>query len=152
MKRFNNWPQRLHLLIQSSKPIVFAWGIYDCGQFLGRWIREATGVDVAAPYRGKYSTEAAAETLFLAGHSGAPSQALGDFAAAIAAANGMPEIKPVTFAGRGDAVWVDNGTLENPSVYGALGIVGLDGRYAVCMSETGTKRVHMHRWKRAWKV
>jgi hypothetical protein len=142
MQRFNNWPRRLHVLIQSSKAVTFAWGTYDCGQFVGRAIRELTGVDVAAAYRGQYSDEASAEALFLNGHAD-----LGSFAAAIAAANSMPEITPITFARRGDAVWVDNGTQ-----YGALGVVGLDPRYAVCMSSKGTVQVHMHRWRRAWKV
>jgi hypothetical protein len=147
MKRHFQWAQRLHLLVESSKAVTFAWGTYDCGQFAARAIREMTGVDVAAPYRGKYGDEASAEALFLNGHAD-----LGSFAAAIAAANGMPEITPVTYAQRGDLLWVDNGTPAHPSKYGALGIVSLDGRYAVCMSETGTKRVHMHRWRRAWKV
>lgn len=147
MKRAHDWPRRLHLLIESSKPIVFTWGQYDCGQFVARWIREATGVDVAAHLRGTYSDEATAEKIFLNGFTD-----LGAYAASIAAANSMTEIKPVTFAGRGDVVWVDNGTAANPSPYGALGVVGTDPRFAVCMSEQGTKRVHMHRWKRAWKV
>jgi hypothetical protein len=147
VKRFNNWPRRLHVLIESSKAVTFAWGSYDCGQFAARWIREATGVDVAAAYRGKYSDEASAEAIFLNGHPD-----LGSFAAAIAAANGMPEVKPVTYAQRGDVVWVDNSTKLNPSKYGALGVVHLDPRYAVCMSDRGTVRVHMQRWRRAWRV
>lgn len=144
MQRFPDWPRRLHLLIQSSQAIVFDWGHYNCGLFVTRWIREATGVDLGTPYAGKCTDEASAEALFLNGYAD-----LGSFAAAIAAANGMPEVAP-SFARRGDVVWVDNGTSEHPSQYGALGVVG--GRFAICMSETGTKRVHMHRWKRAWQV
>jgi hypothetical protein len=146
MRRFD-WARRLHELVDSSKAVTFAWGVHDCGQFAGRWILEATGFDVAAAYRSTYSDEASAEALFLDGHPD-----LGSFAAAIAAANGMAEVVPVTYAQRGDIVWVDNSTPLNPSKYGALGVVSLDGRYAVCMSEQGTKRVHMLRWKRAWKV
>jgi hypothetical protein len=147
MKRHYQWQRRLHQLVQSSQAVTFAWGTYDCGQFAARWIREATGVDVASGIRGTYSDEAGAEALFLSGHPD-----LGSYAAAIAAANSMPEVTPVTFAQRGDIVWVDNSTPLNASLYGALGVVSLDGRYAVCMSQTGTKRVHMSRWKRAWKV
>jgi hypothetical protein len=151
MKRFPDWPRRLHLLIQSSHTVSFVWGTRDCGQFLGRWIRDATGVDLAVPYRGKYNDEASAIALF-SGNSKPTPTALGDFAAAIAVANSMAEVLPITYAHRGDAVWVDNSTLEHPSRFGALGVVSLDPRYAVCMSEQGTKRVHMHRWKRAWRV
>jgi hypothetical protein len=147
MKRHPNWRTRLHLFIHGSKDVTFDWGTDNCGLFVAHWIREATGVNVGAPYVGNCSDEASAEALFLNGHAD-----LGSFAAAIAAANGMPEVTPVTFARRGDAVWVDNGTVDNPSKYGALGVVGLDGRFAVCMSEQGVKRVHMQRWKRAWRV
>jgi hypothetical protein len=149
MTRYNNWATRLHLLIESSRDFTFDWGKYNCGLFVTRWIREATGVELGAPYVDKASDEASAEAIFLNG--GSSPTALGDFAAAIAAANSMPEL-PVTYAGRGDVVWVDNSTPANPSAYGALGVVSLDGRYAVCMSEQGTVRVHMHRWKRAWRV
>jgi hypothetical protein len=143
LQRIQNWPRRLHTLIASSQGIVFQWGQYDCGMFVARWIREVTGgaVDVGAPYRGTYSTEPGADAVFLAGYSD-----LGSFAAAIAAANSMPEVPP-TFARRGDIVWVDNGT-----TYGALGVVGLDGRFAHCMGSQGTVRVHQHRWQRAWQV
>jgi hypothetical protein len=146
LQRFQNWPRRLHILIQSSQAITFQWGLHDCGLFAARWIREATGLDLGAPYRGTYSTEAGADAVFLAGYSD-----LGSFAAAIAAANSMPEVPP-TFARRGDVVWVDNSTPLNPSPYGALGVVGLDPRFAHCMGAQGTVRVHMSRWKRAWQV
>jgi len=128
MKRHSNWATRLHLLIESSKDVTFDWGKYNCGLFVARWIREATGVDLGTPYVGKATDEASAE------------------------ANGMLEISPITYAQRGDVVWLDNSTPANPSKYGALGIVSLDGRYAVCMSEKGTVRVHLKRWKRAWRV
>jgi len=147
MTRHSNWATRLHLLIESSKDVTFDWGKYNCGLFVARWIREATGVDVGAPYVGKATDKASAEAIFL---NGFPD--LGSFAASIAEAHGMTEVLPITYAQRGDVVWLDNSTPANPSKYGALGIVSLDGRYAVCMSEKGTKRVHMQRWKRAWRV
>jgi hypothetical protein len=140
----------LHLLIHSSKDVTFDWGRYNCGLFVTRWIREATGVELGAPYMGVATDEASAEAIFLAHFSGAT--ALGDFAASIAAAHSMAEVLPITCARRGDVVWVDNSTPANPSTYGALGVVGPDGRYAVCMSEKGTVRVHMQRWKRGWRV
>jgi hypothetical protein len=145
--RINNWPLKLHEFIVAMRDEKFSWGVRDCGQFAGSWILAATGIDVAAAYRGKYHDEAGAEALFLNRHLD-----LGSFAAAIALENGMPEVAPVTCAQRGDVVWVDNSTLLNPSLYGALGVVSLDGRYAVCMSDKGVKRVHMQRWKRAWRV
>jgi hypothetical protein len=146
MKRLPNWPRRLHLLTRSSQAVTFDWGHYNCGLFVTRWIREATGLDLGAPYVGKAKDEASAEAIFLNGHAD-----LGSFAAAIATANGMAEVAP-TYAQRGDVVWVDNSTSLNPSKYGALGVVSLDARWALCMSDKGTVRVHMSRWKRAWRV
>ncbi len=149
MQRVSNWATRLHVLISSCNAVVFQWGKFDCAQFARRWIREATGVDVlvAAGISPSYSDEAGAEAIFLSGFSD-----LGAFTASIAAANSMPEYDLVTFAQRGDIVWVDNSTPDTPSPYGALGVVGPDCRYAWCMGPQGTRRVHMNRWKRAWKV
>jgi hypothetical protein len=150
LKRYSNWPTRLHLLIQNSKDVPFDWGRRNCGLFVTQWIREATGVDLGAPFLGKATDEASAEAIFLNGFSGPT--ALGDFAASIAAANSIAEVLPVTYAQRGDVVWVDNSTALNPSAYGALGVVSTDGKNAVCMSEKGTVRVHMQHWKRAWRI
>src|SRR5260370_566752 len=118
MQRVPNWPRRLHQLIESSQAITFEWGHFDCGMFLCAAVREITGGDVGEALRGTYQDEGGGEAIFLAGFAD-----LGAFAASIATANGMPEVAPA-FARRGDAVWVDNGTDENPSPYGALGIVG----------------------------
>lgn len=141
MKRVDNWMQRLHGLIATSQAVTFAWGRYDCAMFVCAAVREITGVDIGLPYRGTYSDEAGAEKLFLSGHAD-----LNSFAASIAAANGMPEVDP-QFSRRGDVVWVDNKTQ-----YGALGVVGLDARFALCMSDQGLAPVHMQHWKRAWRV
>src|SRR5947209_16908263 len=121
MQRVHNWERRLAMLVQSSESVVFQWGQYDCGMFVARWIREVTGIDVAGAIRGTYNSEATADAVFLSGHPD-----LGSYAAAIAMAHGMPEVAP-NFARRGDVVYVNNGT-----TYGALGIVGLDGRFAHC--------------------
>jgi hypothetical protein len=154
VRRHPQWPRRLHQLISTSQDVTFAWGTYDCWHFVARAIREMTGIDVAAAVRAKYGTysdEAGAQKLFLQGqHSarpGVPTDALGNFAAQIATENNFPEVNPVTLARRGDVVWVDNRTQ-----FGALGIVDLTGRHAVCMSSKGTVQVHMQRFRRAWRV
>jgi uncharacterized protein DUF6950 len=152
MQRLPHWQRQLAILIQTAESFTFAWGQYDCALFAARAVREITGLDIGAPYAGTYSDEAGAIAIFTKGYTGPASLALGAFAASLAAANNMPEVIPVTFARRGDVVWVDNSTPENPSTYGALGVVSLDGRYAACMSDKGVKRVHMQRWKRAWRV
>jgi hypothetical protein len=85
---------------------------------------------------------------------------LGAFATTIASAIGAPEVEP-SYARRGDIVFLDNSTPNNPSTYGALGIVDLDGRFAICVTTKGVLRVHrvdgdrtnrIARWKRAWLI
>jgi uncharacterized protein DUF6950 len=142
MQRISNWPRRLSQLIASSQATTFEWGHYDCAMFVCAAVREITGVDVGAAFRGTYHDESAAEAIFLGGGFAD----LGGFAASIAAVNSMPEVQP-TFARRGDVVWIDNDT-----PYGALGIVALDPRLAACMSDAGIVLIHMDRWKRAWQV
>ena len=51
------------------------------------------------------------------------------------------------FARRGDLLFIDNDTPQ-----GAIGVVGLDGRFASCASGKGLVLVRLHRWKRAWNV
>jgi cell wall-associated NlpC family hydrolase len=138
LKRSQNWPRKLAQLIGSAREVPFQWGQFDCALFCCHWVRELTGVDPGAAYRGKYSTEAEAQAIFGAD--------LGVFAASIVLPLGAVEVHP-NFARRGDIVFVNNGTS-----YGALGVVSLDGRHASCVSSNGVVNVHMHRWKRAWQV
>jgi hypothetical protein len=140
LKRHYDWHVRLDRMLKSARQVDFEWGKFDCAMHLGNCTRCMTvgEVDVAAEHRGKYSDEAGAIAIF--------GSDLGAFAATIAASFEMEEVKP-TFARRGDAVHVDNGT-----TYGALGIVALDGRFASCVSTKGHVHVPMHRWKRAWRV
>lgn len=36
--------------------LPFAWGRADCAFFTAEWVRRRTGIDVAAPYRGRFRT------------------------------------------------------------------------------------------------
>lgn len=140
MERHHDWPIRLGRIIESARELSFEWGVLDCALHVCNCIRAITveAVDPAAQYRGVYSDEAGAQNIF--------GSDLAGFAAATAAALGMPEVA-VTFAGRGDVVFIDNDT-----AYGALGVVALDGRFASCMSDKGLAFIPMRRWKRAWRV
>ena len=138
LKRRARWERRLAERIWTARKSTFTWGTFDCAIWTCDWIREATGVDPAASYRGKYSDEAGAIAIF--------GSDLGNFAATVAGTIGAKEVLP-TFARRGDIVFVDNST---PS--GCLGIVNLDGRHAACVWQNGMLLVHMKRWKRAWQI
>lgn len=141
--RLPEWPRKLAQLVASAREVPFAWGTFDCAMFCCQWIRELTGTDPGAAYRGKYSTEAEAISIF--------GTDLAAFAAGVIVPLGAIEVE-VTYARRGDIVFVDNSSEENPSPYGALAIVDLDGRHSVCVSTKGVARLHMKRWKRAWRI
>jgi hypothetical protein len=140
MRRHAKWQRKLAGRISSARQLTFAWGSFDCAMWVCDWIRDMTAgaVDPGANYRGKYSSEAQAIAIF--------GTDLGAFAATVAASIGAKEVPP-HYARRGDVVHVDNGTS-----YGALGIVNLDARFAMCVSQTGLVPVHMTKWKRAWQV
>ena len=138
LKRKPKWERTLAGRVWSARQLTFAWGTFDCAIWACDWIRDATGFDPAASYRGKYSSEAEAIAIF--------GTDLGNFAATIASSIGTPEVLP-KLARRGDIVFVDNGTQ-----YGCLGVVNLDGRHAACVWQNGLLLVHMKRWKRAWRI
>jgi hypothetical protein len=138
LKRHPQWQRKLAGMITSARELEFSWGSHDCAMWTCSVVRDVTGVDPGASFRGKYSTEAGAQAIF--------GTDLGNFAAGIAASLGMKEVKP-NYARRGDIVHVDNGT-----TYGALGVVDLDARFAACVSQTGVTRIHLSKWKRAWQV
>ncbi len=58
--RFDNWPILLSTFIHSCRDKKFIWGEHDCLLFASSAINSMTGVDYAAPYRGKYTSEAEA--------------------------------------------------------------------------------------------
>lgn len=138
LQRQFHWERTLANRIATARELSFAWGTFDCAIWTCDWIRDACGVDPAAAYRGKYSTEAQASAIFGAD--------LGNFAATIATSIGAEEVKP-SYARRGDVVFVDNGT---PA--GCLGVVNLDARHAACVWQNGILLVHRRRWRRAWKI
>lgn len=137
LTRRHDWHFRLAQILESAAELSFEWGTFDCALHAANCVRAATGVDLAAPYRGTYSDEAGAAKIY--------GESLETFVANLAVSSGMPEV-PVTFARRGDMVFVDNGTAQ-----GAIGIVSLDARFASCASD-GLVLVRSHRWKRAWRV
>ena len=142
MKRIPNWEAALAAWQLATPARSFAWGQFDCALAACDAVLALTGVDLAARFRGTYSTEA--EAVKLLGSLSLGNAGLGEFAAAVAAEFGMAEVAPA-FAHRGDVVLVDN---ETPG--GALGIVDLSGRFAWCVLERGMVRIPMERWLRAW--
>lgn len=88
--RLKDWPSRLQAVFSAARARPFAWGEHDCCLQAAAAVQACTGVDLAAPWRGTYSTAAEAARLL---------QSLGGLRALAARAG--PEIDPA-FATAGD--------------------------------------------------
>ena len=141
LRRRPDWPTALQLFCTANSRRRFAWGEWDCCLFVADAIEAMTGVDIAAPFRGKYRTYREALKLIRMLCGDWPLECV---AAKIAAEHGMAEI-PVAQAQRGDMVLVNNG--RRP----VMGIVALNGRELIVVSDRLT-RAPMSAARRAWRV
>lgn len=55
--RFENWPALLIEALDAARGKQFKFGEFDCALFAADIIAAMTGTDLAAKYRGKYSSE-----------------------------------------------------------------------------------------------
>ena len=61
LQRVDNWRAAFSAEVERMRRLPFEWGTQDCGVGLaGNLTLALTGVDVAAPWRGRYSTQAGA--------------------------------------------------------------------------------------------
>ena len=149
LTRTPHWAEHeFHDFLLARAKTPFAWGTNDCCLFPADAIQAFTGVDLAADFRGKYSTEAEALALIKTVTGGATAE---DAAVYCAAKHGLVEWvrdgKPAPlFAQRGDLVVLDDG--------GNLiaGVVHLKGSVAVTVGAEGLKLLSIRAIKRAWKV
>jgi len=142
--RTEHWATReLHQFLQENKNITFKWGVTDCGLFAADAIKSFTGVDIAADFRGKYTTQIGAIKAFKTVAGGTT---IADAAAHCAQKNGLTEHTHCLMAKRGDLVLLQNaGQL-------IAGIVHLNGRAVVSVSEKGILSQPITTVKRSWSV
>lgn len=144
IQRRQNWDtQHFHqfLLDHANKP--FAWGSHDCALFAANAVEAITGVDIAADFRGKYTTQLGALRTISKITDGST---VTDAVAHCAEKHGLVEHVHPLMAKRGDLVIIDNaGTL-------IAGVVHLNGRHVVSASETGLVRLPITNIVRAWSL
>jgi hypothetical protein len=144
LTRIQHWATRSYhafLLARAEEP--FAWGKNDCALFAADGILAITGTDIASDFRGKYSDERSA---FAAIKSIAGGTTVADAAAYCAGKHGLAELKFPLMAQRGDLVVFENG----PNLI--AGLVHLNGRHVISVSESGLVRFMITDVKRAWRV
>lgn len=143
MKRYSDWESRLLAFLLSRRHTPFQYGGHDCSLFACDAVLAMTGVDIAADFRGRYTTKAGAYKVIRAF---VPSAKLENLAEERGREAGMLTYINVLSAQRGDVVLI-----ETPTEC-ALGVIGLDGRFAYCVAEVGYTKYPAQYWKRAWKV
>ena len=136
MTRHEDWEERLSAHFSETPTCVQRWGVDDCALRACDAIQAITGIDLAAEFRGKYSTEIGATRVIKKFCGGGLEQ----LAIKVATQYGLKEVPPFC-AQRGDVVLLD---ADHPS----LGIVSLDGWTVKTTGEGYTLR----NCKRAWRV
>ncbi len=61
MPRYRDWTTQLHHTIKAASERPFSWGEFDCCLFAADCCIAICGVDPAAEYRGRYTTEIGAK-------------------------------------------------------------------------------------------
>lgn len=125
--------ESLTTFIESHKDKPFSWGETDCCMFAADWVKELTGRDYAASFRGKYSDEAGAKRELVKA---------GGLVPLISGMLGEP-LNPLV-ACRGDIVW---GEYENGPACGIMA-----GHAAAFMCDDGVAMKPLDSLKGCWHV
>jgi hypothetical protein len=142
MQRRPDWECVLDEFLRAHENHRFEYGKWDCCLFVCDAIVAMTRVDLAASFRGKYSTRAEAMNTISKQLGSTSIQTVVEYAAA---KNHMPEVA-VPHAHRGDMVLVAQGRDYS------LGLIALNGREVVVISKRGLWRLPLSRAVRAWQV
>lgn len=134
MTRLENWPQILaDFIAAADRP--FRWGSWDCGLMAADCILAMTGIDIAAEFRGRYTTARGARRVMRG--------SMAEMMARVSSAYGMPEVM-ATLARRGDMVMVDTPLGD------ALGICV--GTRVACAGPNGLTLLPLSAARRAWRI
>lgn len=60
-----NWQEKIVALVREREHVPFEWGTHDCCLFAADCVKEITGTDYAAVFRGRYKTETGAKRLLV---------------------------------------------------------------------------------------
>ena len=142
MQRRSDWQLVLDEFFRANQHRRFEYGKWDCCLFVSDAIVAMTGVDLAAAYRGRYSTRDGAMRAISEQLGTASILAVAENAAA---AHHMPEVT-VPHAHRSDMVLVAHGRDYS------LGLVALNGWDVIVASKRGLWRLPLSRAVRAWQV
>ncbi|MDF0543328.1 hypothetical protein PX699_13300 [Sphingobium sp. H39-3-25] len=134
IERISTWEQALSEYLASVADREFLWGEHDCALHAANAILAMTGHDIAAPFRGRYSTAAGS------------ARALKRYGAGTLEAtfDALLPTRPVGYARRGDVVMHDGGVGVCVGSHAAF--VGREGE------REGLVMIPRADWTRAWGV
>lgn len=130
-ERYQDWSFRLHIFVHRHGASAFVRGRLDCALFAADWVREATGVDHAAEFRGRYRSKRGAVRA-LRQHG------TGTLAETVTAKLGRP-LRTHLLAQRGDVVMVDlrPGDAADPADVDRYSLGVCLGAMVACLSVEG---------------
>lgn len=139
MTKQHRFAERLFDAVTMRQDRAFQWGVHDCCLFACDVIRDAGGVDYAAPFRGRYRSAAGAARVLRRFAGGGLEAA----AEKIAQDNGLEEVPPL-MAQRGDFVLLD--AAAGPALGVCLGAT------FIAAGPAGAVTLPLKRARRAWRV
>lgn len=141
LTRKQNWQVLLHDYLRACRAREFQYGSFDCCLFVCDAIESMTGVDVAAPFRGRYQSRKQA---FRALENYAGCASVRTVTERVTGDHGMPEVSP-SLAQRGDVVLI-------PRAHDySLGLVSLCGDI-LAAAAVGFEHAPLSLAIRAWRV
>lgn len=144
LTRLEHWATRsLHDFLKSTMHTPFAWGSNDCALFAANGIKAMTNTDIAFEFRGKYTTKIGALKAIKTITGGTTPE---DAVAYCANKFGLKERIHPLMAQRGDLVVFDNAGEV------IAGLVHLNGRSVVSVSDKGTVILPITCVTRSWSV
>lgn len=136
VRRVEQWPAELSAFLRDRRTMPFQYGVNDCLLFPADAVFRMSGVDFAAPWRGKYETEEQAKAI-LADNGGVQVM--------ITDALGFKGTKSLLTAKRGDVVMAN-------TKWGVMGGIVDDTGQRVAVPMTGDECFIRLPLNLAWRV
>lgn len=136
--RRENWPSLLLEAIKAKEAQRHSFGVHDCCISVCDLVEAMTGIDIGKRFRGYRGKAGMKETLDV-------NDGVEAIAESVMSEYGFEEVAPRT-AQRGDVVLL---TTEQGD---AMGVIGMDGRYAITSGKRGWVELPVDSIRRAWRI
>jgi len=143
LTRLEDWPERLHALVEQRLQAPFRWGSNDCVMFAADAVQALTGVDLAGRLRGQYADEQSARQIGLAYAGAGEDESVAQWLSDIATLNLGDQVLP-SLARRGDVVLIEHDAGQSLAVCLSA--------HAAAPGRHGLMMLPPEHWLTAWRV